>query len=107
MFLIILGLDKVTDLSFDGNLTENRTASIHFKYPRGYYDEIRIDCVPQDQHCQRENQTLTNSIKNCTNCTSISIHPVVRGVKYKCQASTIKESFNTITSDDLYFNTSE
>src|ERR1700734_2202995 len=107
MFFIVLGLDKVENLSFDGNLTENGSALIHFDRPRGNYDEIRINCSAQDQNCSIEDTTLTNSVANCSNCTSISISKVVRGVKYLCRAFTKKGGFSDVESNEYYFNTSE
>jgi hypothetical protein len=104
---IILDLDKVTDLNFSGNLTENDTAIIDFKRPRGYYDAIRIDCYSLDHACWEQNRNLTNTIKNCTNCTSISVRPVNRGMEYACYALTMKASFNDVTSDRYNFNTGE
>lgn len=107
MFLkIILVLDRVTNLSFSGNLGKNKTAIIDFKPPRGSYEEIRIDCSAQNRHCGKENETLSNSLKNCGNCTSFSIQPVDHGVKYICMATTLKESFPNVTSDAYDLNTS-
>jgi hypothetical protein len=104
---IVLGLDKVGNLSFNGNLMENGSALIHFTPPRGNYDEIRINCSAQDQNCSIQDSNLTNSVVNCSDCTSILIPKVVRGVKYLCYACTIKESFDNVESNGYEFNTSE
>jgi len=104
---IILDLDKVRDLSFNHNLTENGTALIRFERPHGSYDEVLISCFAEDQICWQQNYSLTNTVKNCSTCTSVSISPVLRGMKYKCQALTMKKSFKNVTSDEFYFNTSE
>jgi hypothetical protein len=104
---IILDLDKVTDLSFNHNLTENGTALIHFERPQGSYDEVLINCVAEDQICLKQNYSLTNTVKNCSTCTSVSISPVFHGMKYICHALTMKKSFENVTSDEFYFNTSE
>jgi hypothetical protein len=94
-------------LSFNGSLTENETASIHFTPPRGNYDKIYIDCYAEDPKCWNQDHNLTNSVDNCPDCNSISISPVLRGMKYICQALTMKESFLNVTSDEYNFNTSE
>jgi hypothetical protein len=88
---IILELDKVTDLKFTGNLTENGTAWIDFKKPRGLYDKIRVDCYAKDQTCWVQDHNLTNTVGNCPDCNNISISQVIRGVNYTCNAFTIKE----------------
>ncbi len=106
MCFYYLGLDKVTNLNFTGGLNKNGTAVIHFNQPRGNYDAIRVDCYAQDQHCWKPNNNLSSTI-NCSICTSISISKVIRGVKYICQAVTIKEHFDNITSDEFIIKNGE
>jgi hypothetical protein len=78
---------------------------INFNRPHGNYDEISLSCSSQDQHCSNNSEILTNTIKNCSDCTSMSISPITRGVSYKCQAITLKKNFPNITSNELIFNT--
>ncbi len=87
------------------NGTNNKTALISFDRPHGYYDKILLHCSAQDQHCLNNDIVLMNMIGNCSNCTSISISPITRGVSYQCQAITLKEDFINITSDQFIFRT--
>ncbi|CAF3021147.1 unnamed protein product [Rotaria sp. Silwood2] len=102
-----IDLDKITNLTFDGSLTENGIAVIRFNHPRGHYNELRFSCNVQDLNCFRFDQSLTNHTTNCSNCSFFSVPKVVRGVKYTCQASTIKAGFKDVASDELQFNTGE
>ncbi|CAF1109686.1 unnamed protein product [Rotaria sordida] len=101
-----IDLDKITNLTLDGNVTQNGTALIHFNPPHGYYDELRFNCYAQDQNCFESNQNLTDKITNCSNCSSVWISQVIQGVEYECQAWTMKANFSDATSDPLLFNTS-
>ena len=104
--LIVLVLDKARNLTFKEDLTNNETGIIHFQPPRGNYDIIHITCYPRDEHCLNQAVNLTNSTGSGTNCTSIVLHPILRGVEYQCTADTIKTSFQTVRSANYYFNTS-
>jgi hypothetical protein len=106
MRTIPIGLDKVTNLSSTDS-SENRTRLILFTVPRGSYDEIRVDCYAQDQSCSNSSRNLTNNVKNCSNCTSISIFGIVQGVEYECQAFTIKLNFTDAPSNKTDFMTRE
>lgn len=99
-YLFILDLDKVTNLSFNENST-----LISFSRPRGYYDEIQLICISIDQYCSNGSRYLVNNTGNSSNCTSISISPITKGVLYECTAITIKHNFVNMTSDALMFNT--
>jgi hypothetical protein len=93
-------------LTFENSSPKNGTGSIHFTRPDGNYNEILINCIAQDQTCLELPGNLTESVDNSTNSTSVSIYPVA-GVKYTCEALTIKESFENVTSDAHDFNTSQ
>jgi hypothetical protein len=94
-------------LTFEDNLNDNKTILIHFNRPRGNFDQIHLNCSAQDQRCLNQSLFLTTSIGNCTNCTSISISPIVRGVEYKCQGFTIKQKFDNVTSSQFNFSTGD
>ena len=106
-FVVVLGLDTVTNLIFTESSTDKKTALIYFTRPHGYYDRIEIDCSGLDRDCSYERTYLMNSTGNCSECTFVSLSPIIRGVGYVCRARTIKEDFNPVPSDEMKFNTSE
>ncbi|CAF0988795.1 unnamed protein product [Rotaria sordida] len=98
-------LDKVTNFTFKDDYQDRKTAQIYFNHPRGNFDEIYLNCSTQDQHCSNNISILTNTTGNCSECDSITISPIIRGVSYQCQAITIKENFINVTSDQFSFRT--
>jgi hypothetical protein len=105
--LSFLGLDKVTGLSFNEHPTDKQKALIYFNRPHGNYDEIYLTCNTVDQYCSNEGTYLVNSTGNCSDCNFIVLSPIIRGVTYRCQASTIKENFADVISDEFIFITCE
>jgi hypothetical protein len=103
--IVILGLDKVTNLMFQEDSTDKRTALIYFDRPRGNYDRVYLTCVGQDLYCFNENTYLMNSTGNCSDCNFISIFPIIRGVTYSCHATTVEQNFDNVISDEYRFNT--
>jgi hypothetical protein len=99
-YLFILDLDKVTNLTFNKNST-----LISFHRPCGNYDEIELICIASYQYCSSGSTYLVNRTGNCPSCNFIQISPIIRGVEYWCQATTIKEFFTYVSSDQLNFNT--
>jgi hypothetical protein len=100
-------MDKVTNLTFENSSPKNRTGFIYFTRPRGNYNEILINCIAQNQTCWELPGNLTNSVDNSTNSTFVSIYPVVGGVKYTCEAMTMKPPFLNVPSTKYTFNTSQ
>jgi hypothetical protein len=94
-------------MSFEISSMENETGLIHFTRPRGFYDEVHIQCSPQDYQCWRNRQNLSNTINYNESYTSFSISPIIRGVKYACQASTIKDGFKNSKPSEYSFYTGE
>lgn len=92
---------------FETDSTDKTKGLIYFNRPRGNFSQIYFRCLAQDQHCLKGISILENSINNCSNCTFISISPITRGVRYKCQASTMKTNFQNATSAEYNFTTSE
>jgi hypothetical protein len=104
--IVFLGLDKVTNFFFNDHGADKKMARIYFTRPRGYYDEIQLNCTAVDQYCSSGSiYNLVNSTGNCSSCNFIQISPIIRGVRYRCQATTKKESFIDVISDQLNFNT--
>jgi hypothetical protein len=95
--IFFLGLDKVSNLSFNDNSTDKRIALIYFNRPHGTYDRIDLMCEALDRYCPNGDTYLVNSTGNCSNCNFILISPIIRGVTYRCQAWTIKKrAFNNV-----------
>jgi hypothetical protein len=106
IYFFILDLDKVTNLTFEKDSRNKTRALIHFNSPRKNFEQIYLTCSTQDKSCSKDSYILSNTAKNCLNCTPISIYPIIPGVKYKCQATTMKDNFPNTTSNYLDFNTS-
>jgi hypothetical protein len=105
-YFFILDLDKVTNLTHESDSKDKKRVLIHFKPPRGNFDQIYFSCSTQNKTCSKNSNILSNTIRNCSTCTSASIYPITLGVKYKCEATTMKDNFPNTTSNYLDFNTS-
>ncbi len=104
--IVFLDLDKVTNFFFNDNAGDKKMARIYFSRPPENHDEIQLNCTAVDQYCSSGSiYNLVNSTGNCSSCNFIQISPIIRGVKYRCQATTKKESFINVISDQLNFNT--
>ncbi|CAF4878302.1 unnamed protein product [Rotaria sp. Silwood1] len=99
-------LDKVKNLIFVEDPIDKNKTFIYFNRPYGSYHQISISCYELDQYCLNNNIYLMNTTGNCSHCTFISIFPMLRGMKYKCQAKTIKDNFADKISDEYNFNSS-
>ncbi|CAF0862342.1 unnamed protein product [Adineta steineri] len=96
--IYITDLDKILNLTYQIN---NKTLLISFNRPRGNFDQINITCSAQDQICSKISNISTNTTTNCLTCTSILISSIEIGVRYKCQAMTVKQDFDSILSNEL------
>jgi hypothetical protein len=103
--VVFLDLDKVTNFIFRDNAADKKMVWIYFTPPRGNYDKIQLSCTAFDQYCPSGSTYLVNSTGNCSSCNFIQMSPIIRGVEYWCQATTIKEFFTDVISDPLNFNT--
>ncbi|CAF4438373.1 unnamed protein product [Rotaria sp. Silwood2] len=99
-------LDKVKNLIFVEDSIDKNKTFIYFDRPYGSYHQISISCYALDQYCLYNNIYLMNTTGNCSHCTFISISPMLRGTKYSCQATTMKETFTDRISDEYNFNSS-
>jgi len=93
-------------LSFNEIPTNKQTILISFDRPRGYYSEVYVTCRAIDyQYCSNGSTYLLNSTGNCSDCTSISISPIIRGVTYTCEVMTVKQNYEYLVSVEMNFNT--
>lgn len=75
--------------------------------PRGRFDEIVIICSMSDSVCVRNASVLYEGITTCSNFIPIAISPIQRGVSYICQATTKKQYFQSVYSQNFQFHTSK
>lgn len=106
MFLVVLDLDQARNLTFEEDKLNNQTGIIHFERPRGIYDAVNITCYARDVSCSNRSVNVTNSTESCPNCTSITLEPIIRGIRYECKAETTKDNFFPVSSEESSFNTS-
>ena len=83
-FVVVLGLDTVTNLFFTESSIDKKTALIYFTHPHGYYDRIEIDCSGIGRDCLNGQISLVNRTENCSDCTFVLISPIIRGELYMC-----------------------
>ncbi|CAF1619904.1 unnamed protein product, partial [Adineta ricciae] len=95
----IVDLDQVKNLTVE---IQGNTANISFVRPHGNFDGINLNCTATDQSCS---DIPTNLTASCSNCTSMLMSSIEFGVRYECEAVTIKEGFADIYSDELTFST--
>ncbi|CAF1340206.1 unnamed protein product, partial [Adineta ricciae] len=95
----IVDLDQVKNLTVE---LQGNSANISFIRPHGNFDGINLNCTAADQSCS---DMPTNLTASCSNCTSMLISPIEFGVRYECEAVTIKEGFVDIYSHELTFST--
>ena len=94
------------DLKFQSGSLKNGTGILQFKPPLGNYEKIFFYCIEEDQYCFQPIVNLTNSVDNSTK-DSVQITGIVTGVTYRCGATTMKPTFNNVSSDTNSFNTSQ
>ncbi|CAF0856706.1 unnamed protein product [Adineta steineri] len=103
---VVTKLDKATNIRVELSETNNSVALIYFTRPRGFFDEIRIDCFPSNQTCTNTSAVLTGKVNSaCTNCTHITIAPIQNGIEYKCWANISRAAFSSINYSAIDFNT--
>ena len=98
--LLFVDVDQAKNFSFNEN-----SRSISFDRPRGFYDKLFVLCSAEDQSCSKNSLILTNITNNCSNCTSMKLSSMIKGVSYKCRLITMKKGFSNITSDQFRLNT--
>ncbi|CAM2716895.1 unnamed protein product [Rotaria socialis] len=96
-------LEKAINLQFVEDSVNKKKARIYFTRPRGSYDQVSVTCSGHGGPCIHQSMSLTNTTGNCSDCNFITMFPILPGITFACEATTMKENFQIIISDRYEF----
>ncbi|CAF1568769.1 unnamed protein product [Rotaria magnacalcarata] len=96
-------LDQAINLRFVEDSVNKKKAAIYFTRPRGSYDQVSVTCSGHGEYCTHNSMSLTNTTGNCSDCNFITMFPILQGITFECEATTMKENFQIIISDKYEF----